>query len=160
MNEMPVQINRAPRTLTFSVPRHQTSRHDSHSIALTRALTLAPPCRCSTFLCIRTLISQIAHNMRLTSSSSAFLAALAFMTSGCASAAPSAADLKDNQPRGPVLPLRPISQVPFNAPSFIVGGELADSNESKWTVALVTNTHVSHKPSAQIIASPAFPPFL
>ncbi|GAB5032583.1 peptidase s1 and chymotrypsin hap [Nannochloropsis oceanica] len=79
--------------------------------------------------------------MRLTSSSSAFLAALAFMTSGCASAAPSAADLKDNQPRGPVLPLRPISQVPFNAPSFIVGGELADSNESKWTVALVTNTH-------------------
>ena len=87
--------------------------------------------------------------MRFTSSSSALLAAVAFGTFACASAAPSASDLKDHQPRGPVLPLRPIAQVPFNAPSFIVGGELADSNDSKWAVALVTNTHVSCKPAAQ-----------
>lgn len=81
--------------------------------------------------------------MRFTSSSSALLAALAFGTFACASAAPSPSDLKGHQPRGPVLPLRPIAQAPFDAPSFIVGGGLADSNDSKWTVALVTNTHVS-----------------
>ena len=83
--------------------------------------------------------------MRFTSSSSALQAALAFGTFACGSAAPSPSDLKGHQPRGPVLPLRPIAQAPFDAPSFIVGGELADSNDSKWTVALVTNTHVSHK---------------
>lgn len=45
----------------------------------------------------------------------------------------------------PVLPLRPIGQY---SPAFaeadkIVGGQLADANDSKWVVALVTNSRVS-----------------
>lgn len=45
----------------------------------------------------------------------------------------------------PALPLRPIAQY---SPAFaeadkIVGGQLADANDSKWVVALVTNSRVS-----------------
>jgi hypothetical protein len=45
--------------------------------------------------------------------------------------------------RAPVLPLRPIAQSPFEAASYIVGGEEANKDTSKWTVALVTNSRVS-----------------
>jgi hypothetical protein len=43
----------------------------------------------------------------------------------------------------PVLPLRPIAQhgLAFGD-NYIVGGELADAADSKWAVALVTNSRV------------------
>ena len=49
----------------------------------------------------------------------------------------------------PALPLRPIAQY---SPAFaeadkIVGGQLADANDSKWVVALVTNSRVSQSSS-------------
>lgn len=45
----------------------------------------------------------------------------------------------------PVLPLRPVAQHGSGAlhgDNFIVGGELADVDDSKWVVALVTNSRV------------------
>lgn len=45
----------------------------------------------------------------------------------------------------PVLPLRPVAQHGSGAlhgDNFIVGGELADASDSKWVVALVTNSRV------------------
>lgn len=43
----------------------------------------------------------------------------------------------------PILPLRPVAQhgAAFGD-NLIVGGELADANDSKWVVALVTNSRV------------------
>ena len=43
----------------------------------------------------------------------------------------------------PVLPLRPIAQhSPAFGDNYIVGGQLADAADSKWVVALVTNSRV------------------
>lgn len=81
--------------------------------------------------------------MRFTSSIAA-LAAAATTLVASAGAFSFDAPSKDAalQQRGPVLPLRPIAQAPFDAASFIVGGELADAETSKFAVALVTNSRV------------------
>jgi len=85
--------------------------------------------------------------MRYTQASSVIMLMVAFgafLGDNFASSAPTAEDLKAQAPQGPMLPLRPIAQTPFHGPSFIVGGGLADRSDSKWTVALVTDTHVSN----------------
>ncbi|EKU22389.1 transmembrane protease, serine 2 [Nannochloropsis gaditana CCMP526] len=82
--------------------------------------------------------------MRYTQASSVIMLMVAFgafLGDNFASSAPTAEDLKAQAPQGPMLPLRPIAQTPFHGPSFIVGGGLADRSDSKWTVALVTDTH-------------------